>query len=482
MNGLDSRDRKERKPMKRDRPNILLIMTDQQRGDCLGVEGRHPVLTPNLDGLAAEGMRFARAYSTCPVCIPARRSLLSGQHPSTHGLLGYKDGVEWSPAHTLPSVLRDAGYQTYLAGRSMHQYPHRKRFGYEEMAISEDYGVWLQRQLPVETFHNPYNKYGNAIYSTGVMHNDWTSRPWPYDEALHFTNWTVHEARRFLERRDPSCPFFLTVSFLAPHPPLLPPPFYMERYLRNDLPKSSVGDWATPPAGVVQTNGNKVKLEGEIERSCKAGYYGSINHIDDQLRRLVYSIHGIDGFRLDDTIVVFTSDHGEMLGDHYFWRKSLPYEGAARIPLLFRVPEQYGFPSGLVSDQPVCLEDIMPTLLELAGVPIPDSVDGISLVPQLRGDGGRTREHVHIEHAGKFHALTDGREKYIWWATNGSEQLFDLEADPEETRDLARDAGKEPRLAAWRSKLTEVLRHRPERFVQDGRLVAGVSYPVVMER
>lgn len=465
----------------KDRPNILLLMSDQQRGDCLGAEGRQPVLTPNLDGLAAGGVRFSHCYSTCPVCIPARRSLLSGQFPATHGLLGNNSGMEWNPQHTLPSVLQDAGYQTGLVGRSMHQYPRRKRFGFDEMVINDDYALWLEQQLRVDTHHDASHQYGGALYSTGVMHNDWTAKPWPYEEDLHFTNWTVHEARRFLERRDPSCPFFLTVSFLAPHPPLIPPAFYMERYLRMELPESAIGDWAEPPRGAVHASSAKVHLQGEVEQSCKAAYYGLINHIDDQIRRLVYSIHGIEGFDLGNTIVVYTSDHGEMLGDHYFWRKSLPYEGAARVPLIVRVPEKYGFPSNIVADEPACLEDIMPTLLELAGIPVPETIDGRSLVRQLQGEKAPVREYVHIEHAGKFHALTNGQEKYIWLTADGTEQLFDLAEDPDELRNLAPldSAGK--RLSFWRERLIRELQSRPEGFVQDGKLVAGCAYPKVME-
>ncbi|MHB9033393.1 MAG: sulfatase-like hydrolase/transferase, partial [Anaerolineae bacterium] len=135
------------------RPNILLIMTDQQRGDCLSCAG-HPVLmTPNMDTIAENGVRFTQAYSTCPTCIAARRSLLSGQFPRSHGMVGYRDGVPWNAPVTLPAALTRAGYQTALVGRSMHQYPERARFGYEQMVIhshgsTSDYERWLAQRAP----------------------------------------------------------------------------------------------------------------------------------------------------------------------------------------------------------------------------------------------------------------------------------------------------------------------------------------------
>lgn len=473
-----------------ERPNFLLIMTDQQRGDCLGIDGHPVLLTPNMDGIAGAGGRFRRAYSTCPVCIPARRSFLSGQFPATNGLAGYEDGHEWDPEFSLPNVLRNAGYHTYLAGRDMHQYPVRKRYGYDHMVGMNDYRRWLDRQVSVDTFH-PEGGFLGDYYSSGVMSSDWTARPWHLDESLHQTNWTVNEAMRFLQNRDPSSPFFLTVSFLAPHPPLVPPAFYMERYLRMELPAPSIGDWATPPAYGGLGYGPehfRVHLQGEALRSARAAYYGLINHIDDQIGRLLDGFIGID---TSNTIVIFTSDHGEMLGDHYMWRKNVPYEGSARIPLLIRAPDGYGLKSRRVIDEPVCLEDIMPTILELAEVACPDMVDGRSLLPLLRGENVAWRESLHIEHTAGWregdlahlahHTLTDGKEKYIWFAQDGGEQLFNLEEDPEELRDLAREPSAKERLVAWRERLVAELKGRPEGFTEGGRLVAGRDYPVFME-
>ena len=454
------------------RPNILLIMTDQQRGDCLSIDG-HPVLmTPNMDSIAGAGVRFRRAYTTCPSCIAARRSILSGQYPTTHGMVGYCDAVEWNAPPTLPGVLRDAGYHTYLVGRSMHQHPKRKRYGYDHMVISYpngDYERMLEREAPG----------AGGYYGGGVMHNDWTARPWHLPDHLHHTAWTTDQALRFLDDRDPSAPFFLTVSYLAPHPPLQPPAFYLERYLRTGVPNPVIGDWAKPPAdgGLGDdVSAQNVDLTGEQLLSTRAAYYGLINHVDDQLRRLLNPITGVDRRTGRDTIIIFTSDHGEMLGDHHLFRKQVPYEGSARIPLLIRAPERFGIKRHSVVSAPVSLEDIMPTVLDIADVQIPDSVEGRSLLPLMRGERPKWREYLHIEHSPLHHTLTDGREKFVWFVADGSEQFFDLERDPNELHNLINDPTSSDRINEWRRRLVSELANRPEGYSDGNRLIPGRPY------
>jgi arylsulfatase A-like enzyme len=460
-------------------PNILIFLTEQHRGDCLGIEG-HPVLmTPNMDAIAGAGARFSRAYSSCPSCIAARRSFLSGQFPSTHGMVGYHEGVEWDITDTLPAVLSEAGYETAWVGRSMHQHPHDKRFGFEHVVAQEHrnpcaYTEYFQKRRP-DDWEGPYG--------TGVMHNDWTARPWHLEEDLHPTNWTVHEALRFLRDRDQSRPFLLVVSFLAAHPPLVPPAFYFERYLRTGVPDPVIGDWAVPPP-----NGGKgmdvapsnVDLRGEALLCARAGYYGLLNHLDDQIRRILNPVYGVDGMTGGNTVVMFTSDHGEMLGDHYLWRKSVPYEPSARIPFLIRAPQRFGIRPGTVADQPVGLEDVMPTCLDFAGVPIPAGVDGRSLLPILRGEAVSWRPHVHIEHAPLHHTLTDGKEKFVWFVGDGREQFFRLTDDPNECHDLAQRPEETNRVAYWRGRLISELADRPEGFSDGARLIPGRPYSAVL--
>ena len=186
------------------RPNIILIISDQHRGDFLGIEGHRSLLTPNLDHLAASGAWFSRAYSTCPTCIAARRSILSGQFPRSHGLVGYAENQRWDHPPAMAEVLRDAGYHTYFVGRNMHQTPRRKRFGYDHMVINDDYNQWLSRHVPYDTGHEGGDPHPDSIpYSYGTMHNDYTAQPWTFDEPLHFTNWTIMLAKQFMKIRDP---------------------------------------------------------------------------------------------------------------------------------------------------------------------------------------------------------------------------------------------------------------------------------------
>lgn len=463
-------------------PNIILFFTEQHRGDCLGIAGHPVLLTPNMDALAGQGVRFTRAYSNCPTCIAARRTLLSGQFPARHGMVGYREGVPWEISRTLPAVLRENNYQTAWIGRSMHQCPADCSFGFEYVVKSDArdpdgdaYRHFFQGRRPDDW---------EGVYGTGVMHNDWTARPWHLDEELHPTVWTVHEALRFLRQRDPERPFFMVVSFLAAHPPLLPPAFYFERYLRTGVPTPHIGDWAVPPphggAGL-PVDSARVDLRGEALLCARAGYYGLLNHLDDQIRRILAPVTGVDRMTGHNTVVMLSSDHGEMLGDHYLWRKTLPYEGAARIPLLVRAPERFGLQAGSVRDEPVSLADLMPTILDFAGIPAPTDVDGSSLLPLLRGEKTPWREFVHIEHAPVHHALTDGREKYIWFAADGCEQLFSLSDDPDECHDLAGDPAARDNLAAWRQRLIRFLQPRPEGFSDGRRLIPGRPYPAVVK-
>jgi len=453
-----------------ERPNFLVFMTEQHRGDCLGIDGHPVLLTPNMDEIAGRGCRFAHAYSTCPVCVPARRSFLSGQFPSTHRFFG-NTSKEWD-GPTLPGELSKAGYHTCWLGRSTHMTPPRKRYGFDHMVMNDhrepfdDYDELMAQHQP---------EGAGGYYGNGVMHNDWTARPWHMDEGLHHTNWTVNLGLDFLRKRDPSCPFFLCLSFIAAHPPLIPPAFYLDRYLRTGVPDPAIGDWATPPPNDGLGGGvspRKVHLTGEALLSARAAYYGLINHVDDQIHRLLNNITGIDRMTGSNTVVIFCADHGEMLGDHYSWAKSVPYEGAARIPIMIRAPERFGVRPGTIFGQPIGLEDLMPTVLDMAGVDTPDTVDGQSLLPLMRGETADWRPYIQIECATGFQCLTNGREKYVWWVDDGREQFFDLVADPQELHDLIDAPDRGERVGWWRSQMIEELKDRPEGFSDGARLVA----------
>ncbi|MBS13997.1 MAG: arylsulfatase [Gemmatimonadetes bacterium] len=455
-----------------DQPNFILFMTDQQRGDCLSADGHPCLLTPVMDSIGGGGTRFRRAYTTCPSCVPARRTLLSGQKPFNNQMVGMTSSP-WEPPTTMGHELQKAGYQTAIVGRQMHQYRPDSHYGFEYMR--EDYGQYLNENQP---------NGGGGIRGGGISSNGWTAAPWHLDDHLHMSHYVVNEALEFLQNRDRSRPFFLCVSFAAPHPPLTPPAFYMDRYLRMDLPGPYIGDWATPPenGGIgLDIERPTVDLKGEAFRSAAAGYFGLINHVDDQIYRVIDVLkRGRREF--GDTVTMHCADHGEMLGDHYLFRKTFAYEASARVPLLMSMPASFGFPRDQVSNTPVCLEDIMPTVLDLAGCEIPENVDGKSLVPILRGDDSpNVRDVLHGEHARCYddvfnnHFLTDGREKFIWLSHTGQELLFDLENDPQEMHNLATDSN-ESRVKVWRDRMVDELKDRPEGFVEGGKLVAGKTH------
>jgi arylsulfatase A-like enzyme len=264
----------------------------------------------------------------------------------------------------------------------------------------------------------------------------------------------------------------------------------MDRYLRQSLPTAAMGDWVdvAPDAGRGSgVDAHRVRLTGEALRSAQAGYYGLINHIDDQLYWLVHEFKARSREMGRPWVIVLTSDHGEMLADHAYFRKCEPYEGASHIPFLIQGSPELGFQKGAVCEQPVCLEDVMPTLLALAEVAIPEGVDGEDLLPVLRGRRDVERPWLHGEHAPcyskvqAYHFLTDGQQKYIWRPLDGSEQLFDLAADPQERHDLAQDATYAEALHRWRARLIRRLQGRPEGFTDGERLIPGRNYPAVMD-
>lgn len=465
-----------------ERPNILLLMTDQQRGDALGYAG-HPVLeTPNLDNLAAEGYYFNRAFSASPVCIPARRTLMTGTKASTHGVfMNYGTRLDLP---TLPGELARAGYQTHLVGK-LHLHPVRKLYGFDSADWSDRPGPLSPGQA-LDDYQQFLVERGVPGTNPGMAHgvnlNGWNFRAFHLDEQFHFTNWCAEYALRFLERRDPTAPFFLKVSFHAPHQPCVPPQYYWDKYMARDIPEPKVGEWARvfdKPVRGLRPDAWRVFLVPQVQKQYMAGYYGAINQIDEQIGRILGRIP-------PNTLVLFTSDHGEMLGQHQWIRKRTAFEGSAHIPMIIRMPRTPG-----AGDRPpdaprvgrdigevVELMDVMPTILSAAGVDVPDGVDGRSLLPLIEGTGTDWRSYIHgecsrIPTAGSgMQFITDGHAKYIYYPATGAEQFFDLDSDPDEMVDFAGDPSRVDQVAAMRVRLAEELRERPEGFVKDGNLVA----------
>jgi choline-sulfatase len=461
----------------RKRPHILFLMADQFRGDCLGSDGHPCVRTPNLDRLAAEGARFRCAYTAVPSCTPARAGLLTGLAPWHHGMLGYGTVAE-RYENEMPRSLREAGYYGLGIGK-MHWHPQRTLHGFHQTLLDEsgraespgfvsEYRQWFRQEAP-----------DLKPDATGIGWNDYQARPYALPERLHPTRWTADRAVEFLGGYEREEPFFLKVSFARPHSPYDPPERFFKMYEDANIPKASVGAWAERYACRGQTLPSSTWRgdlgEAQVRRS-RQGYYGSVTFVDEQVGRILEAL-AARGW-LEDTLILFTADHGDMTGDHHLWRKTYAYEASARIPMLLRWPERF-VPArrGQALAQPVELRDVLPTFLDAAGAAFDEKrFDGRSLLRLVRGQAEGWREYIDMEHdicyakENHWNALTDGRTKYIYHAATGEQQLFDLERDRGELKDLAAEPEHAATLKKWRGFLVKHLEERGPPFVVGGDL------------
>lgn len=466
------------------RPNIVLITTDQQRFDALGInDPSTPLQTPCLDDYAAHGVNFTRAYSTCPVCIPARRSLLSGLHPATHGLVEYRDGLEWDAPISMPDLLARAGYQTELVGK-LHLHPQRKRYGYQHMVrVESSNDRWDTPLQPTNDWVDWAKRLGYEFPNDiGINGNSWIARPWDKPEHVHLTSYLADQAVEFITRyRDPSCPFFLHLSFVAPHPPFTPPQAYWDRYHRNHDHSPIQSDWTPRFDSTPRGRGVESYCGPFDERAMSdaaAGYFGLINHIDDRVKYVMTRLFEYGSPRQQEpTLVIFTSDHGEMLGDHQLFRKSLPYEGSSHIPLFFYW-RNMDFTPG-VCNRLVGLEDICATVFDICGIAQPtqyhSDLESRSLLGALNGSPCVTREVFFGECRGlDNHFVLKGDCKYIWFAKTNEEQFFDLARDPHELHDLSADTS---RMDEYRLLLGQHLKARTDYSYDQSKLIPCSNQP-----
>ncbi len=464
------------------RVNVLFLMDDQHRGDCLGCDGADWITTPNIDRLAREGIRFRRAYTSLPSCLPARASLLTGMSPWGHGVLCYAP-MATRYTHEKPRMFTVAGYRTHAVGK-MHFASHDH--GYESIILEEGW-----RAVTPEKFKCDYRRWFEANYPdkdvdiTGLGYTDHRGgRTYPYDDALHPTYWTAERAIDFLNTYDGDRPWFLKVSFQRPHPPFDPPKRFMDHYQEMDLPRAHVGDWAEKLyggfIGSVEDTPNAPRgnyPESDIHAS-RAAYYAAISFVDEQLGRVLSALERRG--ELENTLILFTADHGDMMGDQHLWRKTYAYDGSARIPMIVRWPESMrefaGKKRGIESDHLVELRDVLPTFLDAAGIEKPAPMEGSSMLDIVRGKTRHWREVLDLEHGrcywheNAWVALTDGRYKYLYFTTTGQQQLFDLKRDPHELEDLAPLAKHARQLVEWRERMVAHLSVRGEPWIVDGDL------------
>ena len=451
------------------RPNLLLISTDHWPAQLLGVAG-HPVIqTPTLDQLARNGVRFTNCYAECPVCIPARRTLMTGTSPRTHGDRNFNETLPMPGFPTMAQTFRQAGYQAYAVGK-LHVYPQRDRIGFDDVILDEEgraqYGIVDDYELFLGDCG-----YGGQQFYHGMSNNEYSNRPWHLPEDTHVTNWATQQMGRVMKRRDPKRPAFWYISYRHPHPPLVPLQTYLDIYRDIEIDEPYLGTWLIDPENL------PFSLKGSYARGDKynafqttmarRAFYALCTHIDHQIRVLIGTLRE-EGV-LDDTIICFTSDHGDMLGNHYMWAKRLLYEDSANIPMILlgaSGDDRVGV--NRTDDRLLGWQDVMPTLLDLAGIEIPFTVEGTSMV------GENKREWFYSEIGEGDHAsrmIHDGRYKLIYYPAGNWRQLFDLETDPHELTDLSSDQAHGEVIDRLTDLLISQLYGGDEAWVVNGRLV-----------
>jgi arylsulfatase A-like enzyme len=520
----------------KNRPNVILFMVDQLAAKWLEeAHDRTICALPNLSWLRDNGTTFTRAFTSNPVCSPARATIATGLCSRAHGLI--MNGYALDPAvPTFMQALQAGGWRTGAFGK-LHLRPHFESFahdyrpyGFDVVHGTEDdrsgeWLDWVKREHPEQYVAAlstawpdvpGYAHYGpdgvdlrpdihaakeRFPHATGRWPESsaW-AHPLPFPEELSQSSWITTRALDFIRDTGPDQPLFAHVSYVAPHPPFCPPAEFMDRVERERIPAPVVAEWLHEPespeyfrkmARVLNNQSEQTpvwmsglsitrdpdggparqKLSLGHERHC---YFADITHLDEQLGRIRRALEAAG--RLHDTCLVFTSDHGELLGDHGFWQKQeRHYDGGIRVPLIIAGP---GLQKNLTCAEIVQLEDLCPTILELAEVPIARlrfrnrqsntddtcaSTSGRSLVELCRGNRpDRWREEAYVESYPYFGPETRGswartvrtaRWRYTLYPDANGEQLFDLEADPDEQRNLA----NAPAHAALRGELRDRL-------------------------
>ena len=447
-------------------PNVLLITTDHWPAALLGAAGHPSILTPTLDEFARSGMRFTNCYSECPVCIPARRTLMTGVSPRKHGDRDFGETKPMPALPTLAQTFRDAGYQAYAVGK-LHVYPQRSRIGFDDVILDEEgrtqYGVIDDYEMFLGDRGFPGRQFDH-----GMSNNDYNTRPWPLPEDTHATNWATAQMVRAIKRRERGKPAFWFLSYRHPHPPLVPLQAYLDMYAAGDVDEPCSGEWASGelPYSLQAVRARAAHMTPRQIHAARQAFYALCTHIDHQLRVVIGTLREED--LLDNTVICFTSDHGDMLGNHGMWAKKLFYEPSANVPLILAGAagcKRTG--RGRIDARIAGWQDVMPTLLDLAGIDIPASVEGLSLVGEKRRDllFGEVGEGDHATRM-----IRRGRYKLIYYAAGNRRQLFDVEADPRELRDLAGNAAHAAVLEELTADLIDRLYGGDEAWAADGRL------------
>lgn len=439
-------------------PNVLLIMTDQHRADLMTCAGNPLVPTPSLDRLAARGVRFTRAYCSFPACAAARMSVMTGLYPYRHGVLSNQDQLDWR-VRTLAHEFAERGYHTALLGK-MH-FNGGSLHGFDYFVSINDWLMYLGPRVPVfasEIANDPFSpRTFETVYDDGsglpeikgvwrfpdgspwagkVQRFDFSSTVSELDGADHLDAFLAREAVKFL-RQHREQPFLLVLGFMKPHAPFFPPRQWAEQYPPEKVELPPVGDTSTYPKHVVERI-HRIQALGERRlRALRAGYLGNLAFVDTQIGEVCKAL---DQEKLaQDTIVIYTSDHGEMLGDHGLYEKMCLFEPSVAVPLIVSYPGHVAndkTANGIVENM-----GIYPTLMELLGWRPPVDIDARSFAAALPNPdwAGQPAAFAQFNPAPKAAAEYMIRTpKYKYTHNVGSTpELYDEETDPGEFVNLA---------------------------------------------
>lgn len=428
------------------RPNILWYCTDQQRFDTIGALGNPHVVTPTIDSLVRSGVAFTHAYCQSPICTPSRSSFMTGMYPSR--VHNTRNGNESFPSFppVITRLIADSGYRCGLVGKF-----HLQSAGLRtEPRIDDGFSYWRFSHAPRDDWKAGHD-YADWVRSQGGDLDALRQCEEGVPPELHQTTWATECAMEFISQQaDRSAPWLLNINIYDPHPPFVPPKAYADRFDPEQMPGPHFRDSDLAQQEKLATLDFQDHVrtpEQHDARRAQARYYAMIAQIDDQLARILQHLEHTD--QLKNTIVLFTSDHGEALGDHGLMFKGCRfYEGLVRVPLIFSWPEC--FQQDVRSEGLVELLDMTATLLDVCGLTVPAYVQGCSLLPILRGeaDPSTWRDFVRSEYfdaldphftggTGSFGTMFRTQtHKLCMYHDKQLGELYDLRNDPWEFHDL----------------------------------------------
>lgn len=465
------------------RPNVLIVMTDQHRADLMTCAGNAVVPTPNIDRIAAEGVRFENTYCPYPVCVASRMAMLSMRYAHTTGAVNNTDRLDWRYA-TIAHHFGRHGYLPGLIGKMHFNDAHKHGFEYY-LSIND----WLMYLGPkVQHYANEIASHPLSKHFFHTMIDDgagmpdvsdlwdgpspWVGHVERYDfremasqlEAEdHLDSFIARESVKFMQRYCDQ-PFFLVTSFMKPHTPLFPPKAWADLYPVDDMVLPEVGSVESYPPHIQQRIAHHVSQDPRLRKAHLAGYLGNLAFVDT---RVGVVLDGLESLGLaDNTIVVYTSDHGEMAGDHGLFQKFCLFDPSVKVPLIVRAPGE--MPRGVVTDALTELIGLGPTLSDLAGLPaptaapladtldVPAELDAHSFADVVRNPSGPAAEAAFSEYALRSgvpqYMVRTARYKYMY--NEGSMcELYDLQEDPGERINRIQDPGLAKVEADLRARL-----------------------------